>query len=83
MVETLIAVQTVKGENGEVYNYSYYRLEEKNSYGVCIKDQKGAMAMIPNVTTKRCSVNTLLRKMIRCGVSPASMRDVVEDWLLL
>lgn len=83
MFETLIAVQTVKGEDGEVHNFSYYRLEDEKCYGVCIKDQAGAMAMIPNVTTKRRRIDALLRKMIRGCVSPVSMRDVVEDWLLL
>lgn len=82
MMETLVAVQTVEGQDGKVYQFSYYRIENGKEYGVCIRDQDGAVAMAPGVTTRRRSINSLLRSMIRGSVSPATMVDVVEDWLV-
>lgn len=81
-METLIAVQTVEGQDGKVYRFSYYRIENGKEYGVCIRDQDGAVSMVPGVTTKRRHINSLLRYMIRGTVSPSTMVDVVEDWLV-
>lgn len=82
MRETLIAVQTVTDEEGNVYEFSYYRLEEGKRYGVCIRDKRGGVSMVPDLTESRRAVNALLRRLIRGTVSPVGMLDVVEDWLI-
>ena len=69
-------------ETGTVYQFSYYRLQEDKDYGICIQDNNGAIAIAPKVTRNRRQINTLLRLLIRGRVSPASLVDVVEDWLV-
>lgn len=81
MTEILIEVKTVIDEEGRVHQFSYYRLEEGGSYGVCIKSREKAAAMVPGITASRRRINTLLNALIRGSVSPTEMREVVEDWL--
>ena len=81
MTETLIGVQKVLDENGKIYQFSYYRMDSGKDYGVCIRDQEGSMAMAPGVTTQRRRINALLRRLMRGGVSPTALGDVLEDWL--
>ena len=83
MRETLVAVQTVNDERGNRYEFSYYRLEEGNSYGICIRDRNGGSAMVPDLTVSKRKVNALLKRMIRGAVSPVGMQDIIEDWLIL
>ena len=82
MRETLVAVQTVMDEQGRMYEFSYYRLEEGNCYGVCIRDQSGGAAMVPDITASKRKVNALLNRLIQGTVSPIGMQDVIEDWLI-
>ena len=81
MTEILVGVQTTEGADGKTHQFSYYRLEDGRGYGICIRDGSGGVAMAPGVTTRRRKIDALLRRMVRGAVSPASMRDVVEDWL--
>lgn len=81
MRETLVGVQSVLDETGRQYQFSYYRMDSGKDYGVCIRDQDGAVAMAPGVTTRRRRVDALLRKLMRGSVSPAGLEDVLADWL--
>ncbi len=59
---------------GEVRNGS-------RMYGVLVEGG-GDRALIPSVAPSRRRVQALLTLMIQGRVTPATARDVVEDWLL-
>ena len=51
------------------------------SYGVKVAEQGGDIAVIPNITVSISRIDALVDRMLRNTVSPASARDVVDDWL--
>lgn len=82
MREALIQVCRIADENGNIYQFSYYRLEDSKSYGVCIRDQDGAVAMISDITSEYERIDALLDLLIRGCVSPLHLPEIVEDWLI-
>ena len=63
----------------------YYLLEsepwERESYGVIIELEDEAAA-VPDLSSSRERVQALTETLIRGGVTPIALRDIVEDWLL-
>ena len=52
------------------------------NYGVLLEGF-GQRAAIPGITVIQDRALTLLEGLRRCAVTPAGLRDVVEDWLLM
>ena len=86
MVET----RREAGENGIDCSFDYYILVDEmkvdggfacESYGVKVAEQGGDIAVIPNITVSISRIDALVDRMLRNTVSPASARDVVDDWL--
>lgn len=51
------------------------------SYGVRISEQGGEQASVPNITCSASRIDELSSLLVRNGVTPAALRDVVLDWL--
>lgn len=52
------------------------------SYGVKIEEeQTGATAQFPDLTVSAQRIDELMEILIRSGVTPAGLADVIADWL--
>ncbi len=51
------------------------------SYGVKVAEQGGEEACVPNVTCSAARIDELSSLLVRNGVTPAALHDVVSDWL--
>lgn len=51
------------------------------SYGVKVAEQDGEQAMVENITCSASRIDELSGLLVRNGVTPAALRDVVLDWL--
>ncbi len=51
------------------------------SYGVKVSEQGGEEACVPNVTCSAARIDELSGLLVRNGVTPAALIDVVSDWL--
>ena len=81
MEKTLIGTRSAADEAGRIFQFFYYRLEEKQCYGVCVRARNGETASVADLTEDRRRIDALLGVMMRGTVTPVSLRDVVVDWL--
>ena len=51
------------------------------SYGVKVAEQGGAQASVENITCSASRIDELSGLLVRNGVTPATLGDVVLDWL--
>ena len=51
------------------------------SYGVKVAEQGGGQACIENITCSASRIDELSTLLVRGGVTPAALGDVVLDWL--
>lgn len=51
------------------------------SYGVKVAEQGGGEACVENITCSASRIDELSGLLTRSGVTPATLRDVVSDWL--
>lgn len=51
------------------------------SYGVKVAEQDGEQAMVENITCSASRIDELSGLLVRNGVTPAALHDVVSDWL--
>jgi len=90
MRELLVCTQTARAEEGQTHQYTYSILVDEmdvgpfacESYGVKIEDATtGRLAVVPHITTSIPRIDELMELLTRNAVSPASLRDVIADWL--
>ena len=89
MMESIIAAQTLTDEQGRQHNFEYhciiskavYEETEVTEYGVRIIQNGGESICIPSITSDRVRFEELTNLLIRNGVTPVSLPDVLEDWL--
>ena len=51
------------------------------SYGVKVAEQGGEQASVENITCSASRIDELSGLLVRNGVTPAALYDVVSDWL--
>ena len=51
------------------------------SYGVKVAQRDGPAASVPNITCSAQRIDELSNLLLRHGVTPTSLADVVQDWL--
>lgn len=51
------------------------------SYGVKVAEQGGEQTCVENITCSASRIDELSGLLVRGGVTPASLNDVVFDWL--
>ena len=90
MRELFVETRTAVGEDGRLHSFDYYVVIGEmevggrfacESYGVKVVQTGGGEAVIPNITVSISRIDALVDRMLRNTVSPASARDVVDDWL--
>lgn len=91
MRELYIGRAEEAGEEGPTYRFDYYILVDQmefrtglfcESYGIKVLSPETQEAeVIPNITVSASRIGELAELMMRNGVSPATARDVVLDWL--
>lgn len=89
MMETIIASQTLTDEEGNQHSFEYccitrktmYDETEVTEYGIGITQDRGESIRIPGITSDRTRFEELANLLIRNGVTPISLPDVLEDWL--
>lgn len=65
----------------------YYLLAEhlpggKTDYGLRLAVPDGDSAELRGLTFSSRAIRELLDRLMRCDVTPVSLRDIVEDWLI-
>ena len=75
---------------GATCSFRYYILIDEmdvgpfscESYGLRVVDTDGAAeSSVPNITCSVSKIDALSELVVRQAVSPAHLRDVIEDWL--
>ena len=54
------------------------------SYGVqitSVREDQSEICAVPNITTSTQRIDELMERLVKHVVTPATLRDVVEDWL--
>ena len=78
-----ILVGTVGTGRGTIFYYllSGGGLPSRKSYGILV-EYLGEQAAVWNISSSKEAVESLLMRMQRGSVTPVSVLDVVEDWIL-
>jgi len=78
-----ILVGTVGTGRGTIFYYllSGGGLPSRKSYGILV-EYLGEQAAVWNLSSSKEEIQSLLARMRRGAVTPISVMDVVEDWLL-
>ena len=89
MMEIKIASRTCPDELGRSRTFHYSLPVDTvesgafscENYGVKISEDDGDTAAVPGITTSALRIDELMTLLVEHGVGPASLRDVVDDWL--
>ncbi|MBD5084630.1 MAG: hypothetical protein HDT33_06100 [Clostridiales bacterium] len=89
MRELFLETVELADQNGAVRRFDYSILIGEmdvgpyacESYGVRISEQGGGQASVPNITCSASRIDELSGLLVRNGVTPTTLRDVVLDWL--
>lgn len=89
MRELFLETRELTGQDGAVRRYDYSILIGEmdvgayscESYGVKIAEQGGDQACIPNITCSAARIDELSGLLTRNTVTPATLNDVLSDWL--
>lgn len=89
MRELFLQTVELADQAGTIRRYDYFILIGEmdvgafacESYGVKIAEQGGGQASVPNVTCSAARIDELSGLLVRNGVTPATLNDVLSDWL--
>ncbi len=89
MMEIKIASRTCPDELGRPRTFHYALTVDTveagpfscENYGVRISEEQGDSVSIPGITTSALRIDELMTLLVEHAVGPASLRDVVDDWL--
>ncbi len=87
--EILVDTRRLTDAQGRVREYSYFVLVGEmdvgnfscEAYGVMIRETGGESAALPGLTVSAARIDELAGLLVRGGVTPVTLRDVVDDWL--
>ena len=76
-------------QRGEERRYAYYVVIDEmdvgpfscESYGLRVEERGGESAVVPHITCSIPRIDELCELVAEGGVTPATLRDVVNDWL--
>ena len=80
---------TLTDENGQLRDYDYFiTIDEMDvgrfsceGYGIRIEERDGCRAAVHGITTSIARIDELSELILRNGVTPVTLADVVSDWL--
>ena len=90
MRELFVDTASFRDEQGRERRYDYHIVIDEmdvgrftcESYGLCVREQgNGASCTVANITCSIPRIDELCALAVRLGVTPITLRDVVEDWL--
>ena len=89
MRELFLQTLELADETGRTRSYDYSILIDEmdvgpyccESYGVRIAEQGGMEASVGHVTCSAARIDELSGLLVRHGVTPAALNDVLSDWL--
>ena len=90
MKELAVARKRAADETGRERTYDYAILVGEmpvssgfscESYGALIREQGGQEERVPHITVSAARIDELMELLVRCTVTPCTLRDVVDDWL--
>lgn len=89
MRELFLETVELADQTGAIRRYDYSILIGEmdvgpyacESYGIRISEQGGGQESVPNITCSASRIDELSGLLVRNGVTPAALRDVVLDWL--
>ncbi len=89
MMEIKIASRTCPDELGRSRTFHYSLTVDTvesgaffcENYGVKISEDDGDTSAVPGITTSALRIDELMTLLVEHGVGPASLQDVVDDWL--
>lgn len=69
------------------YEMTYYLIIEQLdsclvSFGAAISDQAGNEACVRGITNSEARIMSFILVLMKAFVTPVTLRDVVDDWLL-
>ena len=56
--------------------------QQAEAYGICVASGDGMTCAVKRISFSQVRIFALLERLIRNSVTPVTLRDVVEDWLL-
>jgi hypothetical protein len=89
MREAETKAQTLEGDDHKQWSVWYTILEEEAPtghfgcmhYGIRIEKQDGEWDEVRDITTSQSRIEELFELLWRNGVTPMSLREILEDWL--
>ncbi len=89
MRELFLETVELADQTGAVRRYDYSILIGEmdvgsyacESYGVKVSEQGGGQACVPNITCSASRIDELSSLLVRNGVTPTALHDVLSDWL--
>lgn len=89
MRELYLQTLALPDETGMIRHYDYTILIDEmdvgpfscESYGIRVSEQGGAQASVPHVTCSAARIDELCELVVRNGVTPTTLHDVLADWL--
>ncbi len=89
MRELFLKTLDLADETGAIRGYDYSILIDEmdvgpyscESYGIQVAERGGARASVPHVTCSAARIDELSDLVVRNGVTPTTLNDVLSDWL--
>ena len=89
MRELFLQSLDLPDETGTIHSYDYSILIDEmdvglyacESYGIRVAERGGAEASVPHVTCSAARIDELSELLLRNGVTPTTLNDVLSDWL--
>lgn len=89
MRELFLETLELPDEAGVIHRYDYSILIDEmdvgpyscESYGIRVSERDGAEASVPHVTCSAARIDELSGLVVRNGVTPTTLHDVLSDWL--
>lgn len=89
MRELFLQTLELPDESGVIHSYNYSILIDEmdvglfscESYGIRVSEQGGPEASVPHVTCSAARIDELSGLVVRNGVTPTTLKDVLSDWL--
>ncbi len=88
-MELKLTSRAVTDQQGRPRRFHYSLLVDQiqsgsfscENYGVLVRDEDGSESSLPGITTNALRIDELISLLVEHNVGPASLRDVVDDWL--